>query len=116
MSPATTGHLDDRWSSIYGDEQLDEDQADELVEARARKVDLDRLLIPEHARPAYVALMRSFGRDRPPCAAVDPDVFFDAEHRSFAVRLCNQCPSRIECRTYAREADERGVWGAEVHR
>jgi hypothetical protein len=95
------------------------DQVDELAEARARKLgaDLAKVAsIPERARAAYADLQRSILRDRPPCADVDPAVFFDLRRRDMAIELCAGCLSRVACRTYAREASVRGVWGGVVHR
>lgn len=47
------------------------------------------------------------------CAGEDPDTFFPA-HGDTGVRarqICANCPVSEDCREYAIEADEFGIWG-----
>lgn len=59
-------------------------------------------------RPAWM--------DYAECAGLDPDLFFptrdDISSHYEAIRVCNQCPVRLQCLEYALDNNERkGVWG-----
>lgn len=48
------------------------------------------------------------------CAQTDPEVFFPEQGGSIltAMRICQSCEVRTECREYSLAHDERfGVWG-----
>lgn len=50
-----------------------------------------------------------------PCATADPELFDPLESQTDKVRaaksLCFRCPLRVECREWALEHDEVGIWG-----
>lgn len=60
--------------------------------------------------------------DGPVCARPDenPEVWFDADLRAVAKRLCKQCPVRAECLVESQKLNWReedwGVWGGMVPR
>ena len=47
------------------------------------------------------------------CREVDPELFFPKPSQSSATarRVCLACEVRVECREYAVEHGERGIWG-----
>jgi WhiB family redox-sensing transcriptional regulator len=61
----------------------------------------------------------------PPCAEIDPDLFFPVEPfegamqvkeyyyaEAEAKKVCSECPYKIACFSYAMEnADLQGIWG-----
>ena len=53
--------------------------------------------------------------DRALCVGADPDVWFDADTRDEAQRICRMCPVAAACRAAWPDA-YRGVWGGEVHK
>jgi WhiB family redox-sensing transcriptional regulator len=58
-------------------------------------------------------------RDRALCAQVDPDLWFPEKGCSPrpAVRICQDCPVRAECLSYALAHHEWwGVWGGLTYR
>jgi hypothetical protein len=52
------------------------------------------------------------------CSKVDPDTFFPEVGRNVreAKRICQDCPVRIDCLTWALDHSERyGVWGGKTY-
>lgn len=52
----------------------------------------------------------------PPCRAEDPDLFFPDDSVKCAAseklkEICAGCPLQLDCRNWAIEHDEHGVWG-----
>jgi WhiB family redox-sensing transcriptional regulator len=47
------------------------------------------------------------------CAGEDPSIFFPAhgDPGTRARRVCANCPVEMDCREYAIDADEWGIWG-----
>ncbi len=53
-------------------------------------------------------------QERALCAQTDPEAFFPEKGGSTreAKKICESCPVRAECLSYALEHDERfGIWG-----
>ncbi|MFF3160161.1 WhiB family transcriptional regulator [Streptomyces sp. NPDC057910] len=55
-----------------------------------------------------------------PCAepGVNPDELFfghapDTPLIEAALKMCQRCPVSLDCRSFARDAKERGLWGGE---
>ena len=67
----------------------------------------------------YIALAEAIRKHgEPPCATSDPEMFFLPKglqatmEMRMAKKLCEECPVKAECLTYALEANEPyGIWG-----
>jgi WhiB family redox-sensing transcriptional regulator len=67
----------------------------------------------------YLALAEAIREHgEPPCATTDPEMYFPPKgmQASIEIRmakaLCDTCPVKTECLTYALEANEPyGIWG-----
>lgn len=45
------------------------------------------------------------------CAQTDPELFFNFETKSDAIKICNRCPVFSACKQYAESAEGLyGVW------
>lgn len=53
-------------------------------------------------------------RKRARCRGVGVHAFFDA--RASGIEMCERCPVRVECGTYATDNGLVGVWGGRRHR
>ena len=65
---------------------------------------------------AIATLPKAGWKDNGNCAGIDPEWFFDEDNDEATVQvaksLCDGCPVRDLCLSYALVADERlGVWG-----
>lgn len=55
----------------------------------------------------------------PPCSTTDPEIYFPDKGNAgqglaeikMAKRICNSCPYKIECLSWAVANDEIGIWG-----
>ena len=60
----------------------------------------------------------------PPCSQVDPEMYFPEKGGSGATqyefkvakKICNDCPYRAACLSWAIENNELGVWGGTTER
>lgn len=74
-----------------------------------------------HFTNGYWALLRKIEANSPLGCEKYPDLFFPEEYptptarrvaTAYAKRLCNACPIKADCLSYALESNQRyGIWG-----
>lgn len=54
-------------------------------------------------------------KDTPACTGIDVEIFFTEErgnypHLDYIKKMCNTCPVRVQCHTYAIDNLVQGIW------